>query len=62
MDVSEGGTMDDDQLDGCALEFDDPATNTSDDDIAALVLFADVEFDDPPAVEARRREWLEVLA
>lgn len=51
---------DDGALDGCDLAFDDPATNTDDDAIAALVLFADVDFTDPEAVYERRMEW-EVL-
>lgn len=50
---------DDDFLDACGPEFnfDDPETNTGDDQVAALVLFADVEFDDPAAVTARQTEW-----
>lgn len=48
---------DDDTLDGCALEFDDPEMNCSDEDIDALVLFADVEFDDPEAVAERVAEY-----
>lgn len=48
---------DDGQLDGCELDFDDPTTNTGDDQVAALVLFADIDFTDPAAVDARRSEW-----
>jgi len=48
-----------DDLDGCELDFDDASKNTRDgDEIDALVMFADV-FDDPAAVEARRRELVE---
>ncbi len=31
------------RLDGCELDFDDPATNTDDEAVAALVLFADID-------------------
>ena len=48
---------DDDFLDGCDLEFDDPETNTPDEDIDALVLFADVDFLDEAAVERRKQEY-----
>jgi hypothetical protein len=46
-----------DHLDGCELDFDDPETNTADDQVAALVLFADIDFTDPAAVTARKAEW-----
>lgn len=52
---------DNDFLDGCDLDFDDPEMNCSDDDVVALVLFADVDFTDPEAVAARKAEWAEVL-
>lgn len=44
-----------DELDGCDLDFDDPASNTTDGDVDALVMFAGVQFDDPTAVEEQRR-------
>jgi len=47
-----------DNLDGCILNFDDPEKNTSDDEIDALVLFADVDFEDPVAVVARSGAWM----
>lgn len=46
-----------DEWDGmCDLDFE-MAPSTSDDEIDALVLFADTQFDDPDAVAARRAEW-----
>lgn len=50
-----------DDLDGCDLNFDDDQTITQDFDLDALVMFADV-WDDPAAVEARRRELIEWAA
>lgn len=50
-----------DDLDGCDLPCGAADIETSDDEIAALALFADVDFDDPAVVEARRQEW-ETLA
>jgi hypothetical protein len=45
-------------LDGCDLDFtQDP---TPDDELDALVLFADVDTSDPDAVAARAREWGEL--
>lgn len=49
--------IDDDMLDGCELDFDDPEMNCPDEDLDALVLFADVDFLDDAAVEARRAEY-----
>lgn len=49
--------MSDDTLDACDLAADAEDMITSDDDIAALALYADVDFLDPVAVEARRQEW-----
>ncbi len=46
---------DDDDLDGCDLAFDDPTTNTSDEEADALVMFAGTQWDDPAAVEAQQR-------
>ncbi len=37
--------------------LDDPATNTADDELDALVLFADVDFTDPAARAQRSAEW-----
>lgn len=44
-------------LDGCEVEFDNPEWNTGDDQVAALVLYADVDFTDPDAVAQRQAEW-----
>ena len=42
-----------DELDGCALEFDDPEYNTADgEQTDTLLMFADV-WDDPAAVTQR---------
>lgn len=43
---------DDDTLDGCAVEVPTSAV-TEDDDVDALVLFADTDFLDPHAVMAK---------
>ena len=48
---------DDDFLDGCCDADFEMAPETSDDDTAALVLFAATQFDDPAAVEAKAAEW-----
>lgn len=49
-----------DEWDGmCDLDFE-MAPSTKDDQIDALVLFADVDFLDPGAVEKRRVEWVEL--
>ena len=55
---------DDDELDGCGARGanDDPDRRTDDGDIDALVLFADVDFLDPEAVEARELEWAQLAA
>lgn len=50
--------MDDDLLDGCDLDFTEAPTG--DDDLDAVVLFADVA-DDPAAIERRRAEWQELF-
>ena len=51
---------DDDMLDGmCDLDFE-MAPRTDDADIDALVLFADTQFDDPEAVEAKAAAWREL--
>lgn len=46
-------TRPDDELDGCGTAGD----VLGDGDVTAFVLFADVDPDDPAAVEARRAEW-----
>lgn len=48
-------------LDGCELDFNDESMNTRDDEVDALVMFADC-WDDPNAVEARRVELVEWAA
>jgi len=54
--------VDDDFLDGCCdLDFD-MAPTTTDEDAAALALFAATQFDDPAAVEAKAAEWRELFA
>jgi hypothetical protein len=50
-----------DELDACDESFDIPEKNTTDDDIAAVALFADIDFTDPDAVLARQREWAELF-
>ena len=50
------------ELDACSESFDIDDKNTDDDDIVAVQLFADVDFLDPEAVEARKREWEELFA
>lgn len=42
-------------LDGCDLDL--AADPIADADLAAYVLYADVDPNDPVAVEARRAEW-----
>ncbi|HEV2928872.1 MAG TPA: hypothetical protein VGW74_09275 [Propionibacteriaceae bacterium] len=52
-----------DDLDGCDIEFNDPVTNTEDgEQVTALVLYADVDWYDEDAVEARRVELTEWAA
>lgn len=43
-------------LDGCSIDFA-AEEHLADDDIAGLILFADVDPDDRAAVDARAREW-----
>lgn len=45
------------ELDACDESFDIADKNTPDADIAALLLFADVDFTDPVAVARRKAEW-----
>ena len=42
-----------DELDACDVSFDITDKNTSDADITALALYADIDFTDPAAVAAR---------
>jgi hypothetical protein len=51
----------DDDLDGCCDDDFDMADESTDDDLDALVLFADVEFLDREAVAERRAEWAELF-
>ncbi len=47
-----------DDLDGCDVALSGPGDmTTSDADIDALVLFADVQFDDPSEVDERVRQY-----
>jgi hypothetical protein len=50
-----------DAIDACDESFDIADKNTPDDDVDALLLYADVDFTDPAAVEARKAEWQELL-
>lgn len=52
----------DEQGDPCDVSFDMPDKNTADEDVDALMLFADVDFTDPDAVAARKAEWEELFA
>lgn len=55
-------TDDRDDLDGCDLALAGPAEMTTPDvDVDALVLFADVEFDEPAEVAARVRAYEELF-
>ena len=51
---------DEELMDGCSVSYE-PDTVTADDDVDALVLFADVDFTDTKAVKARKDEWKELL-
>jgi hypothetical protein len=51
------------ELDGCGAGSElDELEVTSDADVAALVLYADVDPTDPAAIELRRSEWAELLS
>ena len=50
-------TPDDAHLDCCEHGLLEDDRVTSDDQIAAVVLFADVDFTNPAAVDARVAEW-----
>lgn len=52
--------MEDDFIDGCEVDFVNDADTTSDEDIDALVMFADV-WGDPAAVWIRRLEMMELV-
>lgn len=47
-----------DDLDGCEIQFDNPAWNTPEGDVDALVMFADC-WDNPDAVEQRRADLID---
>lgn len=52
--------MNDDEfefMDGCDEITDDPDKNTPDASIAALALYADIDFEDPDVVKERKAEW-----
>lgn len=50
-----------DDLDGCDLDFTEPDQVTEDgEQTAALVMFADVDWTDPEAVERRKQELLDL--
>lgn len=54
---------DDSQLDGCDADMTDPAHLTDDgEQVDALLMFADVDWTDEGAVEARRVELVELAA
>lgn len=48
--------------DACDVSFDIPEKNTTDENIDALVLFADVDWNDAEAVAKRKAEWEELFA
>jgi hypothetical protein len=51
------------ELDGCGAGSElDELEVTADADVAALVLYADVDPTDPAAIELRRSEWAELLS
>ncbi len=51
------------ELDGCGAGSElDELEVTADADVAALVLYADVDPTDQAALEARRLEWQELLS
>lgn len=49
------------ELDACSESFDLPDKNTADDQIDAVVLFADVDFTNPDAVANRAAAWRELF-
>lgn len=49
------------ELDACDQSFD-TENNTSDEDVDALILFADIDFTDPEAVSQRKAEWEELFS
>lgn len=49
---------DNDELDGCELEF--KGDETPDEDIDGVVLFSGVDLNDPVAVEIKKAEWEEL--
>lgn len=52
---------DEPELDACDQSFDLEDKNTADEDVDALILFADIDFLDPEAVAARKAEWEELF-
>jgi len=59
--MSQAPPDDDDTLDGiCDLDAE-MAPETADEDVDALVLYADTQFDDPIAVEAAEAAWNELF-
>lgn len=50
------------ELDACDISFNIEEKNTADEDVDAVMLFADVDFTDPKAVAARKKEWEELFA
>lgn len=52
-----GGAPSVGELDGCDHGMFDEDRLTADDEIDAVVLFADIDFTDPAAVAARVAEW-----
>jgi len=50
-----------DELDACSVSFDIDDKNCPDVDVDAVLLFADVDFTDLEAVEARKTEWQELF-
>jgi hypothetical protein len=49
------------ELEACSESFDIAEKNTADEDVDALVLYADIDFTDPEAVAARKAEWKELF-
>lgn len=52
--------MADDELDACDVSFDIEEKNCPDEDVIAVMLFADINFIDPEAVAKREAEWREL--
>lgn len=54
--------LDNDFIDGCDINFASPSMYTTDEGAIGLVMFADVEFTDPKAIEQRKAEWVALFA